>query len=145
MADKEAKMKLRALQCNGCGKPFVPPRYRCDRCGGEEFVEVHLRGEGEIYSYTVIRVPFEEFVPEAPYVFAEVRLDEGLVVPARLTEQEQTVVKIGSRVSFVRWDRGVNWFRLVSQGSPSKELGDAPAAGQLRSAHDDRSVWGRGC
>jgi len=106
-------LKLKALQCNGCQKLFVSPRYHCSHCGENEFHEVDLNGNGEIYSYTIIRVPFEEFLGEVPYAFAEVKLEEGLVVPGRFTNEKEKEVKIGSRVSFVKWDRGVNWFKLV--------------------------------
>lgn len=106
-------MTLRALQCDGCKKLFVPPRYHCSQCGKDAFSEVALSGNGEVYSYTIIRVPFEEFLDEAPYAFAEVKLDEGLVVPGRFTNEKQKEVKIGSRVSFVEWGRGVNWFALT--------------------------------
>ena len=58
-------------------------------------------------------MPFEEFLQEAPYAFAEVKLDEGLVVPGRFTNEKEREVKIGSRVSFVKWDRGVNWFEIT--------------------------------
>ena len=77
-----------------------------------KFSEVNLNGDGEIYSYTVIRVPFEEFLDEAPFTFAEVKLDEGLVVPGRITAEGEEI-RIGSRVSFVSRDKGIAWFRLA--------------------------------
>jgi uncharacterized OB-fold protein len=113
MRKKLSEIKLRALQCSGCQKLYVPPRYNCSKCGKGEFSEVELEGKGEVYSYTVIRMPFEEFLKEAPYVFAEVKLHEGLVLPGRFVNEEGKKVEIGSKVSFVRWERGVNWFELA--------------------------------
>ena len=113
MSNKDSAMKLGALRCNGCGKLYVPPRYHCGGCGKSDFSEVQLDGNGEIYSYTVIRVPFEEFLAEAPYVFAEFKLDEGLVVPGRIANEGEKEVKIGSRVSFEKWKQGVYWFKLT--------------------------------
>lgn len=113
MEKQDSEMKLKALQCNGCQKLYVPPRYHCSQCGKDDFSEVDLKGKGEIYSYTVIRVPFEEFLEEAPFAFAQVKLDEGLVVPGRFTNEKDKEVKINSRVSFAKWDRGVNWFELT--------------------------------
>lgn len=112
MSKKDSEMKLRALQCNGCQKLYVPPRFHCSHCGKGEFSEVNLEGKGEVYSFTIIRMPFEEFLEEAPYAFAEVKLDEGLVVPGRFTNEKEKEIKIGSRVSFMKGERGVNWFEL---------------------------------
>lgn len=112
MEEKDLETKSRALQCSGCHKLFVPPRYHCSQCGKSKFQQVELMGKGEVYSYTVIRMPFEEFLEEAPYAFAEVKLQEGLVVPGRFTNEDKEV-KIGSRVLFVKRDRGVNWFELI--------------------------------
>ena len=113
MKNRDQGPLLRALECTGCKKLYFPPRYNCSQCGKGDFAEVDLRGGGEVYSYTIIRMPFEEFLNEAPYAFAEVKLDVGLVVPGRFTNEKEKEVQIGSRVSFVRWDRGVNWFELV--------------------------------
>ena len=113
MNNEYSATELGALQCSGCGKLYLPPKYHCSRCGGSNFYTVNLKGDGEIYSSTVIRVPFEKFMKEAPYLFAEVKLDEGLVVPGRLGNEKGKEVKIGSRVSFLKYEQGVNWFRLI--------------------------------
>ena len=106
-------MELRALQCNKCRKLYLPPKYHCSQCGKSDFSEINLNGNGEVYSYTIIRVPFEEFLEEAPYIFAEVKLDDGLVVPGRFTNEKEKEGKIGSRVSFSRYERGISWFELI--------------------------------
>jgi len=113
MSNNQAIMELMALRCNGCGKLYVPPRYLCDECGKSEFSEVALKGSGEVYSYTIIRMPFEEFQDEAPYAFAEVKCDEGLAFPGRFTNEAEKKLEITSRVSFVRRDRGINWIELI--------------------------------
>ncbi len=66
-----------------------------------------------MYSYTIIRMPFEEFVDQAPFAFAELKADEGLVFPGRFTDEGEKELKIGSKVSFVRRERGINWFELI--------------------------------
>jgi uncharacterized OB-fold protein len=113
MSNDEPMVALIALRCNGCGKLYVPPRYLCDECGDSEFSEVELEGKGEVYSYTIIRMPFEEFQDEAPYAFAELKSDEGLTFPGRFTNEAEKKLEINSRVSFVRRDRGINWFELI--------------------------------
>ena len=102
-----------ALECKSCGRMYSPPRFHCNKCGESKFAEVHLDGAGEVYSYTVIRVAFEDFREEAPYTFAEVKLAGGLVVPARFTNEKEKEIKIGSKVNFVRRDRRGNWFDVM--------------------------------
>lgn len=113
MSNKDSETELSLLQCSGCGKQYVPPKYLCTECGKSDFSEVFSQGKGEVYSFTIIRMPFEEFADEAPYAFAEVKLDGGLVVPGRFTNEGEKAVEIGLKVSFVKWDRGVNWFELT--------------------------------
>ena len=113
MSYRDSGIDLIVLKCSDCGKLYFPPRYWCNKCDSSQFLQTRLSGVGEVYSYTIIRVPFQEFLDEAPYVFAEVKLDEGLVVPGRFTDEGEKRVKIGSKVSFVNWSRGVNWFKLT--------------------------------
>jgi uncharacterized OB-fold protein len=112
MENKNSREKIKALECNTCRKLYFPPKYHCSQCDKSDFSEINLEGEGKVYSFTVIRMPFEEFVEEAPYTFAEVALDEGLVVPGRFTNEDEKDIKINARVSFVRYDSGVNWFKI---------------------------------
>ena len=57
-------------------------------------------GTGEIYSYTTLTEPPEGFETQAPYMLALVRLDEGPLVTAQLTDIEGPVA-IGDRVEMV--------------------------------------------
>jgi uncharacterized OB-fold protein len=60
-----------------------------------------VKGEGEVYTFTVIRVAPEELSKNVPYVFVEVKLDAGLVVPGSIILEKDTEIKVGSKVSFV--------------------------------------------
>jgi uncharacterized OB-fold protein len=113
MGEEGSKLTIKALQCNTCQKLYTPPKYSCTICEKSGFSEVDLKGSGEIYSFTIIRMPFHEFIDEAPYAFAMVKLDSGLVVPGRFIDQEVKKLRIGARVSFARYHRGVYWFELV--------------------------------
>lgn len=55
-------------------------------------------GEGELYSYTVIRTPPEGFEEEAPYVVAVVRLDGGDLITCRLAGGARAGIFLGTRV-----------------------------------------------
>ncbi len=57
-------------------------------------------GTGEIYSYTVVQDPPRGYEQQAPYVLAYVRLDEGPIVTAQLTDLDGEP-QIGERVEMV--------------------------------------------
>ncbi len=57
-------------------------------------------GTGEVYSYTTLQQAPEGFENQAPYVLALVKLDEGPMVTAQLTDLDGPVA-IGDRVEMV--------------------------------------------
>lgn len=59
-------------------------------------------GKGEVYSFTMLQETPEGFDEQAPYTLALVKLDEGPLVTAQLTDlDEGEVVAIGDRVEMV--------------------------------------------
>jgi uncharacterized OB-fold protein len=58
-------------------------------------------GTGEIYSYTLLQDPPEGFEGQAPYVLALVKLDEGPLITAQLTDVDDAPPAIGDRVEMV--------------------------------------------
>lgn len=58
-------------------------------------------GTGEIYSYTTVQEAPEGYEDQAPYVLALIRLDEGVMITAQLTDIEGEGVSIGDRVEMV--------------------------------------------
>src|SRR5688572_13148248 len=59
-------------------------------------------GTGEVYSFTMLQETPESFDEQAPYMLALVRLDEGPMVTAQLTDLEDgEPVAIGDRVEMV--------------------------------------------
>jgi uncharacterized OB-fold protein len=59
-----------------------------------------LSGRGTVYSFTTITQPPEAFEAQAPYLLALVKLDEGPIVTAQLTDVDGPV-EIGMRVEMV--------------------------------------------
>ena len=113
MNNESPATALKLLQCNDCGRLYVPPKYLCTDCDTSDISEVPSRGQGEVYSYTIIHMTFEEFAAEAPYAFGEMKLEEGLVVPGRFTNEGEKTLEIGAKVAFVNWHKGANWFQLT--------------------------------
>ena len=84
--------------CNKCGAKLFPPRDVCPECAKPAYEPYTFSGRGEVYSYsTVYQAPegFEEYVP---YTVALVRLEEGPLVTAQLTDVDSDAVKIGMPV-----------------------------------------------
>lgn len=57
-------------------------------------------GTGEIYSFTVLQDPPAGYEWQAPYVLALVKLDEGAMVTAQITDLDSSP-QIGDRVEMV--------------------------------------------
>jgi uncharacterized OB-fold protein len=59
-------------------------------------------GTGEIYSFTLLQDAPESFVEQAPYVVALIKLDEGAMVTAQMTDlAPDEPLAIGDRVEMV--------------------------------------------
>lgn len=57
-------------------------------------------GTGEIYSYTVVQEAPAGYEDQAPYVLALVKLDEGQLITAQITDIDE-IPAIGDRVEMV--------------------------------------------
>lgn len=57
-------------------------------------------GYGEVVSYTTVQEPPEGFEEQAPYVLALVRLDEGPMITAQITDYDGELAT-GDRVEMV--------------------------------------------
>ena len=71
--------------------------------------QYEFAGTGEIYSYTVVQDAPEGYEEQAPYFLALVKLDEGQIITAQLTDVAGQVA-IGDRVEMVTR-------KLTSEGS----------------------------
>lgn len=61
----------------------------------------NLSGRGEIYSFSTMYNAPQGFEEQKPYTIALIKLDEGPMVTAQLTDVEASAVKIGLRVEMV--------------------------------------------
>lgn len=67
----------------------------------QEQITRNLSGRGEVYSYTVMYNVPQGFEEQKPYVVALVKLAEGPLVTAQLTDVDQSAVMIGMAVEMV--------------------------------------------
>jgi uncharacterized OB-fold protein len=96
--EREIKYRLIGGACRSCGRRFYPYRQTCPACGSEEVERVKLPETGTVEVFTVVRSPPSEFAEQAPYVVALVRLDDGTLVPAQITDVDPGEVYEGMRV-----------------------------------------------
>jgi uncharacterized OB-fold protein len=93
--------RLVVQRCAGCGALAVPPKAVCPECEGESWSHAALGGDGEVASYTVIRVAPARLAAEAPYVVTVTRMAEGVSLLGRLTGAPLDAVRVGMPVRFV--------------------------------------------
>ncbi|MCX7938035.1 MAG: Zn-ribbon domain-containing OB-fold protein, partial [Thermoflexales bacterium] len=89
--------------CPHCGTKIFPPRDVCPACEGEAKTPFTFSGRGEVYSFTTIHSAPAGFEKYVPYVVALVRLEEGPLVTAQLTDVNHDEVAIGMRVETVSY------------------------------------------
>jgi uncharacterized protein len=87
--------------CPHCDAKIFPPRDVCPECGLEAKTEFTFSGQGEVYSYTVMHDAPAGYDSNLPYTVALVKLAEGPVVTAQLTDLGDQPVQIGMPVEMV--------------------------------------------
>lgn len=83
---RQTRYRLIGDQCLECKEVFFPPRDICPDCGAEAKDTYQFNGKGEVYSWTTVYDAPGGFEGQAPYTLAMVRLDEGPLVTAQLTD-----------------------------------------------------------
>ena len=88
--------------CPKCDGKIFPPRDVCPHCADDEKQpDFTFSGRGTIYSHTTVHNPPEGYEEAAPYTVALVKLEEGPLVTAQLTDVANAEVKIGMPVEMV--------------------------------------------
>jgi len=112
--------KLRGFRCPNCALVTATWGLACPRCGKADLVETELNPRGRISAFTVLHVPGDEFLNEAPYAYVVVELDGG----GRITGwmggvHDPKDLPIGARVRFEpSYKPGVQFVR-EGEGSPA--------------------------
>ena len=87
--------------CPHCDEKIFPPRDVCPNCSGEAKTPYTFSGKGQIYSFTTIYDAPEGYEGMTPYTVALVKLEEGPLVTAQLTDVDNGKVEIGTPVEMV--------------------------------------------
>jgi uncharacterized OB-fold protein len=94
-----SRYRLEAARCNGCGKVVYPARRICPGCRGDGFETINLSRKGKVITSTVIHVPPDDFLMEAPYAMAVVETPEGARLMTQVVDCEPSMVLPGMDVS----------------------------------------------
>ena len=98
---KQQRYGLVGEICPHCSAKIFPPRDVCPNCGGEAKTTFAFSGKGEVFSYTTIYEAPAGFDDTDPYTVALVKLEEGPLVTAQLTDLGSQPVEIGMPVEMV--------------------------------------------
>jgi len=98
---KSQRYNLVGEECDNCGTKLFPPRDVCLECEAPAKELFTFTGVGEVYSYTTIYDAPAGFEEYAPYTVALVKLEEGPLVTAQLTDINPDDVAIGQEVEMV--------------------------------------------
>ena len=98
---KKQRYALVGEVCDHCEAKLFPPRDICPECGEEAKTLFQFSGKGEVFSFTTVYDAPAGYAEQAPYTLAMVKLDEGPLVTAQLTDLGEKTPAIGMPVEMV--------------------------------------------
>ena len=97
----ENQGKLRGFRCSKCGFLTATWGLACPRCGAPGLLDTELSGRGAVVAYTILAVPGDEFLNEAPYAYVVVELDGGGRITGWMPSvRSEADLQVGDRVHF---------------------------------------------
>jgi len=94
------RYQMQGETCDHCGASIFPPRDVCPECEKPAQTPFTFAGTGMIYSFTTVLDAPAGFEEQAPYSIALIKLDEGPILTAQLTDLDAEP-QIGMRVEMV--------------------------------------------
>ena len=101
--------ELKYQTCDDCNEVVFTPRLHCTKCGSGNLSWQTSKGEGTVYTYSVIRqTRHPQFVDLGAYAIAYVDLDEGFRIMTNVVGVENPIddIKCGMRVKLAWHDQG---------------------------------------
>ena len=99
---KAQRYQLVGEVCPKCDGKIFPPRDVCPYCADNEAQPTFkFSGRGEVFSHSTVHNAPEGYEDQAPYTVALVKLEEGPLITAQLTDVNNDEVKIGMPVEMV--------------------------------------------
>ena len=98
---KQQRYALVGEVCPHCDEKIFPPRDVCPDCGGEAKTLFQFSGRGSVFSHTTQYEAPVGHEGQTPYTVALVKLEEGPLVTAQLTDVGEEPIEIGTPVEMV--------------------------------------------
>lgn len=98
---KQQRYALVGEVCPDCHQAIFPPRDVCPHCSEPAGPAFTMSGRGEVFSFTKMYNVPNGFKEQRPYTVALVKLAEGPMVTAQLTDVDEDQVQIGMEVEMV--------------------------------------------
>lgn len=118
MKGYEEGARLAGFACRHCGLVIATWGLACPRCGTVGLEEKELSDRGTVVAFTLLTVPGDEFLNDAPYAYVVVELDGGGRVTGWMpTVKAEDGVAVGARVRFVPSYRPGVQFALEISGA----------------------------
>ena len=92
------RYRYEASQCAKCEKVFFPPRLICSSFRSKTFKKIKLNRNGELLTYTIIRVPPSQFKDESPYAMGIVELEGGGRINTQIVDCDFDQIKVGMKL-----------------------------------------------
>ena len=99
--NRSQRLSLVGEVCPTCGEKLFPPRDVCPHCQGPAKTPFQFCGKGQVYSFSIMRHAPAGFEAGLPYAVALIKLDEGPLITAQLTDVDPEKVYIGMPVEMV--------------------------------------------
>ena len=93
------RYRLEAARCSGCRKVHYPARRVCPDCRGTAFEKFQLSRRGKVVTSTVIHVPPDDFLNEAPFAMALIETPEGARLMTQVVDCDPAQVVPGMEVA----------------------------------------------
>jgi len=94
--------RLLLQKCRPCAKVQFFPRVVCTGCFSSNLEWIQASGLGKVHSFTWVRVPRNPaFKDEAPICYANIILDEGVIMESRIVGKNVTTIKMGAKVRVI--------------------------------------------
>ena len=93
------RFRMEGGRCDKCGKVVLPLRRFCPDCRSEALKPVSVSRRGTVVTATVIHVPPDEFMTEAPYAMAIIETPEGVRLMVQVVDCDPDEVRPGVEVA----------------------------------------------
>ena len=98
---RQQRYRLEGGRCENCGTTLFPVRPVCPQCRSRQVQRIPLSGRGELYSFTTLYHAPAAFASQLPYTVGLVRLAEGPLITAQITDVDPDELYIGMPLEMV--------------------------------------------